>query len=311
MNLKQTSELTIFLELKRDELNLTQESFVSGIVSVRQYRRYLRGLSQLSEQVIKMFAHRLELDSGKLLSQFEETKIIQKTTVIDFHNCIVNYDYKEASLIQKRINPRHIIQDDVLLVYQFSILVEKYQLKKITNIELIDEIIKLTNYPEVLNVEKLSSAMVLVVSSLVNHQAFNDHERLIQRLMTYSKQTDVVYSSQIDRNYALTLYRIAKYHGVHHEFNKVIELCDLGIQYSIDRMSMYMLDYFYYFKSLAYYELKDMKNYEEMIFKCYGVIHSVGTPAKVKKFQDMIEKDFKIQLDEFVIEYIRQRRLSS
>jgi len=188
-------------------------------------------------------------------------------------------------------------------------LVEKYQLKKISNINLIDEIIKLTNYPEVLNEPNLSSAMVLVVSSLVGYQAFNDHDHLIRRLMTYTQQTDVLYSSQIDRNYVLALYRIAKYHGVHHEYLKVIELCDLGIQYSMDRMSMYMFDYFYYFKSLAYYELKDLRNYEEMLFKCYGIIHSTGTVAKVKKFQDMIEQDFNIKLDEFVIEYIKQKQL--
>jgi hypothetical protein len=308
MNLKQTKEFSIYLEIRRDALNLTQESFVSNIVSVRQYRRYLRGLSQISDAVIKQFALRLESTKEILLSHFEETKVIQKKTIVDFHNSIVNYDYKEASLIQKKINFKHIIEDDSLLVYRFSLLVERFQLKKLTDVEFVHEIETLVDYPNVLKLENLSSTQVLVVSSLVGHQAFSDHEKLIERLVTYTKQTDVLYSNQIDRHYVLTLYRIAKYRGIHHEDQKVIELCDLGLEYSTDRKSLYMLDYFYYFKALAYYELHDMNHYAEMVFKCYGVIHSTGTPAKIKKFQDMIEKDFDISLDDFVIDYIKQKR---
>jgi hypothetical protein len=309
MNLKQTKEFSIYLEIRRNDLNLTQESFVSNIVSVRQYRRYLRGLSQMSDTVIKQFAYRLETSVEKLLNHFEETKIIQKVSINDLHNAIVNYDTKKTSELKKKINTKHIILQDSELVYDFALLIERFQLKKISEIEFIDSIQKLTNYPEVLKQDQLSSAMVLVVSSLMNYPSFIDQNRLIERLVTYSNQTDILYSSQIDKNYVLTLYRIAKYHGIQNHYEKVIELCDLGIHYSMDRMSLYMLDYFYYFKSLAYHQLKDMKNYEEMVFKCYGIIHSTGTPAKVKKFQDMIEIDFNISLDQFVIDYIKQKRL--
>jgi hypothetical protein len=309
MNSVQTKEFTTYLEIQRTLLKVTQEAFVSDIVSVRQYRRYLRGLSIIPESLLRLFASRLDTTVDRLIHHFEETKAEQKKAIHDFHNSIVNYDYKVASLLRKKIDRRHIILSDSQLVYDFALLLEKFQLKKLSSSDIIQNIMVLVGYPEVLNASSLSSATVLVVSSLMNYPEFKDQERLIDRLMTYLKQTEIIYSSQIDRNYVLTLFRISRYHGVQEDYTKVIELCDMGIQYSLDRMSMYMLDYFYYFKALAYHKLNNLSQYEEMVFKCYTLVHSIGTPAKVKKFTDMIETDFKISLDEFSIYYIREKRL--
>jgi hypothetical protein len=287
MNLQQTKELTTYLEIRRTQFQLTQEAFVSGIVSVRQYRRYLRGLSLISETSLIRFAHRLEMTSDQLMIHFEEIKSEQKKAIHDLHNAIVNYDYKEASLLRQKISRRYIILSDSRLVYAFALLLEKFQLKKISSLEVMKQIIDLVGYPEVLNASTLSSATVLVVSSLMSYPEFKDQEKLIERLMTYLKQTELIHSSQIDRNYVLTLFRISRYRGVQEDYQNVIEICDLGIQYSLDRMSMYMLDYFYYFKALSFHKLNDMKNYEDMVFKCYTLVHSI----------------------EFVMEYIKQKRL--
>ncbi len=311
MNPLQTKEFTTYLEIQRTHLRITQEMFVSDIVSVRQYRRYLRGMSVIPEASLRLFANRLDMTYDRLLSHFEETKIEQKKTIHDFHNAIVNYDYKIASALRKKINRRHMILSDSQLVYAFALVLEKFQLKKLSASDTVKHISELVGYPEVLNSPSLSSATVLVVSSLMNYPEFKDQERLIERLMTYLKQTDIIYSSQIDRNYILTLFRIARYRGVQEDFQKVIELCNLGIQYSLDRMSMYMLDYFYYFKALAYHKLNDPSKYEEMVFKCYTLVHSIGTPAKVKKFKDMMEADFNVSLDEFVMDYIKTKRLGN
>ncbi|MFP4286853.1 MAG: hypothetical protein ACLFRI_04065, partial [Candidatus Izemoplasmataceae bacterium] len=69
----------------------------------------------------------------------------------------------------------------------------------------------------------------------------------------------------------------------------------------------YLLEYFYYYKALAYFRLEDFSKFEENLFKCYSVLHMEGNHKKIEKFTSWIEKDFRVNFDMFVLRHLQKK----
>lgn len=74
----------------------------------------------------------------------------------------------------------------------------------------------------------------------------------------------------------------------------------------METKTFYLLVDFYYFLSLAYFAIGDTKNYEKSMFNCYNALHLENNPPKIKRFYKLIEDDFNIDFDTFIISYIKR-----
>jgi len=70
-----SKELCNYLERLRSARNMSQESFTTGITSLRQYRRYLSGESDLPFQVIDQLCDRLGIQTINLIRELETARI--------------------------------------------------------------------------------------------------------------------------------------------------------------------------------------------------------------------------------------------
>ena len=70
--------------------------------------------------------------------------------------------------------------------------------------------------------------------------------------------------------------------------------------------TFYLLEYFHYYKALAYYKLDDTVRFESELFKTIEILNLIEI-EKRKKFEDVILKDTGKNIRDFYLEKLKQQ----
>ena len=116
----ETKELARYIEKLRSFRNVTQEEFVDGVISLRQYRRYLQGTSALQMKIIKQLSKKLGFNPEFLLLEFESERLTQNQQINMLYNYVVNYDYDNAAKQFIAVDSKYLIDDDDILLFEHS-----------------------------------------------------------------------------------------------------------------------------------------------------------------------------------------------
>ncbi len=299
-------ELANYLEKIRFGRNVSQEEFVSGIVSIRQYQRYKNGDSVLPYEKIDQFAEKLGINTKKLMAEFERAKSQQYTKINQFYNAVANNDYKNALDLKKELDKDLIISEEGRKYYKHAKIVFKYYSRELTLEEVINRVSDLVDYPDILKQQYYTDVEVLILSFLLSVFTGKQQEMLLMKLNQLFENVDNIMAGDSEYIYTLILMRIAKTFGIRRDYPRVIYYCELGIDRGIQYKQYYLWEYFFYYKALAHYALGQSEQYDESLLKCYHVLNMEGNHAKISKFTSLIEKDFNINYKSYVLKLLSQ-----
>jgi hypothetical protein len=303
-----SEELCVYLERLRSARNISQETFVSDVVSIRQYRRYLNGESDIPFPVVDVLCMKLGIQTIDLLKEMETERFKESSRMINFYNMIVNNSLSEAKAFIQETNPNQIIDPENRILFQHGLLVLKNVMSEITKPEYYKATKALLGYPKFSKKTIFTEVEMLIMSSLLDYSEnpTETHE-IYNKLKGHLSDRSIVLSSTQTSSINLTLFRLAKYSGRNKQFEDVIEYCKIGIKNNLSTRSFYLMDYFFYFSALAYYRLGDMENYQTMLIKCFNVLHFEGIEKKIQKFTNLINSDFSIHFQDFVLNYYKNQ----
>ena len=294
-------ELSNYLEKIRYGRNLSQEEFVYGIVSIRQYQRYKSGVSVIPYEKIDQFAEKLGINSKRLLSEFEKEKSLQYNRINGFYNAVANGDIEAVKKYKTEIESDFIISEEGRKYYKHATIVHQFYSKRISKQEAIEQVSDLINYPDILNQRFFTDVEVLILSFLLSVFSGKQQDVLLMKLNSLFDSEDTIMTGDTDYIYILILMRIAKIFGIKKDYEKVIFYCNLGVKRGIEHKQYYLWEYFLYYKALAHYRLDQMEEYRNALVRCFYVLNMEQNDNKVHKFTKLIEKDFEISYQEFVI----------
>jgi len=298
-------ELSNYLEKIRFGRNVSQEEFVSGVVSIRQYQRYKNGDSVIPYEKIDQFAEKLGINTKKLLTEFERERAKQYTKINSFYNAVANNDYKNAISLKKELETDFIISEEGRIYFQHALIVYDYYSRKLTMNEVIDKVTKLINYPEILKQQYYTDVEVLILSFLLGVFPEKQQEMLLNKLNDiFNSEDSIMAGDSNDYIYTLILMRMAKTFGIKKDYPKVIYYCDLGIEKGIARKTYYLWEYFFYYKALSHHALGHKEEFNDSLLRCYNVLNMEGNHSKFEKFTALIEKDFNISFRSYVVNLI-------
>lgn len=286
---------------------MTQEDFIEGIVSQRQYTRYRSGQCEMTYEKLSLFAERLGIPTKKLLTEFEKTKTLQNQTLNIFYNAVVNRDTVRIKETRAEIEKFPILDEDRKLYLDHAQVLDEFLSGKIKKEHILSVTEKQINYPAILKQNFLSDTEVLILSYLLTIADPENQKIILRKLSLLYENDEAILSGDKDFVHPLILMRISKIYGMQNNFDRVIQFCDLGIRHGTDNKQYYLLDYFYYYKSLAYFKLETYDLFEDALFKCYNTLQLEGNKKKIEKFTALIEKDFHINFDGFIINYLKKR----
>jgi transcriptional regulator with XRE-family HTH domain len=304
-----SKELCIYLERLRAARNISQETFTENVVSLRQYRRYINGESDIPFQIIHNLTTKLGVKTDNLLRELENVKVEETRLINKLYNLAVNLAHDEFIKLSQEVPLEHIIEKSNQLLYQHSVILDNLYQKKLTKFEAATQNAILINYPKILNQKIMTSIEMLILSSFLDVFDVTQHEQIIAKIKDFISDNSLVISGGNDMMMSLVLARIAKYYGIKENYSAVLEYCNIGIQRNIQLKSYFLMDYFYYYSALVHYELKNMELYEKCIVECFNVLHFEDNADKIQKFTNLINEDFNIEFRDFVIAHYTKNKL--
>ena len=306
MDLNYSKNFALYFDHLRFEKGITQEQFVEGIISVRQYRRYLNGLSYMSHDIITKFSERLGYRPQHMILEFEREKIQETKLINQYYNLVADRAFDEAYALKKNIKIDDI--DDIYnrLYYRHATHHLDYHSGKIDADKLLKLTFELIDYPHILDRNSLSSVEMVILSSLISIPSFKDSEKVAERLISFADNPNNIYSGQSETMNVLVLFHIAEYYGKTKRYSDVISVCDRAISYSKTINSYYLLDYLYYMMSLSYYYLNNKDLHAENLYMCYVILRAIASPMRYKRLSHIIYRDWKIELHDFAMEYMKK-----
>lgn len=307
-NIMNSMELANYLEKIRFGRNVSQEEFVEGVVSIRQYQRYKNGDSVIPYEKIDQFAEKLEINTKKLLTEFDKEKAKQYSKINAFYNAVANNDYKNAINLKNELERDLIISEEGRKYFTHAKIVYNYYSRKLTLNEVIAEVTELIDYPTILRKRYYTDVEVLILSFLLSVFSGKQQEMLLSKLNYICSSEDTIIAGD-NSNYIfiLILMRIAKTYGIKRDYPKVIYYCELGLERGIKNKQYYLWEYFFYYKTLAHYALGQKEEFDNSLLRCFNVLHMEGNFSKIEKFTQLIEKDFRINFREYVVGLISQK----
>ncbi|MCF7930566.1 MAG: helix-turn-helix domain-containing protein [Acholeplasmataceae bacterium] len=298
-----SKELCVFLERLRSARNLSQESFTDGVVSLRQYRRYLSGESEVPFQVIQLLTEKIGVKTDNLLREFEIVKVKETDLTYKLFNLAVNYAHEEYVKLSKELPLNEVIDKTNQLLYQHSMILDNLYSNKITVEEAALSTAELINYPDILDSQIITSVEMIILSSLLDFLDESHHLAIVEKAQKFITDPSLVITGGSEKMFIFILAKIAKFYGIHEDYENVIRLCERGVKQNLTIRSYYLMEYFYYYQALAFYKLDKLDAYEQMVVNCFNVLHFEGNLRKIEKFTRLIEEDFNIDFVEFVTNF--------
>ena len=302
-----SKELSNYLERIRAARNISQETFTNQITSLRQYRRYLSGESDIPFQVVGQLCERLGIQTINLIRELETARIEESKEVDDFYNYAIYNNHEEFNRLREAYKDKIFIDNENRLVYEHSIIF--YDLmNQIINLDTATEMTKkLINFNKISKQSIFTLTEMFVLTSLLDlDPKESDKQMISSRLKEILLDSSSVLGSSVNFAYQLVLFRLAKYSGSNKAYTDVISYCDLGIKHGMNNKNFYLLEYFFYYNALSYYRLGDLERYEYNLMKCFVALHLDGNDKKIEKFTNMINRDFNINFSDFVIEHYKK-----
>ncbi|MGS0971690.1 MAG: hypothetical protein ACVCEJ_00380 [Candidatus Izemoplasmataceae bacterium] len=303
-----TEELANYIEKLRYGRNISQEIFLQEIISLRQYQRYRSGQSIMPVEILEKMAVKLSIPVNKLLAQFEVDKSNEAKTVTSFYNSVVSKNFENARNLKIYFGDYVFIDEEKELLFNSANLLLAYFENKLAKIELVKNQASLINYPDILQNEVITDAELLVLAVIMQN-APTEEKLIVNKLSKFLNNTNLLVTENSVFPYAQVLLWVAKYFGRIHKYDSVLKYCDMGIKLNYENKTIYLLDYFYYYKALVDYRSEKFDMFEENLYKCILILESDGSYERKNQFYDIIMKDLKLNPYEFLIRVAQKKKI--
>jgi len=299
----ESKSLVNFIEKVRYGRNISQEKMLDGVISIRQYRRYLYGEVEIPFGVVAQVAQKLGISANKLLLDFEDEKNKERRLVTSYYNAVVTRNLNLANKYINNIDIRNIMERENKLIFLSGNAIHDFFSDKITNDELIKRHKKIVNYPEILKNEILTDSEMIILASILEEDSL-DKEDIVDRFEKVFINNEFYITGDNAATMLQIVFWLAKYYGKMKKYKKTIEYCDFGIEKNKELRTTYVMEFFSYYKALSYKRLGEISKFKKSLYEAILYVEIIPSQTRKDRFKDIIRKDLGIEPLEFVRDYI-------
>lgn len=287
---------------------MSQEELISDVVSIRQYRRYLNGESDIPFPVVDVLCERLGIQTISLIKEMEAARAEETRKIDSLYNSSSSPTSSGIDESILSIKESEIIDPENKLLFKHSLLLINQIQCKLSNESFVEKNKELLGYPKFRKKTIFTMVEILIMSKILELiDSQKEANEIYEKILNQLNSETTFLNDQFSQSTNIAIFRLAKYSGMKKKFNEVITFCDLGIKKNIKSSSYYLMDYFYYFQSLAYYNLQQFKEFENSLIKCYYILKFEGNQTKFEAFSKWIFKDFDLNFEEFAMNFENKR----
>jgi len=295
-----SQEFGLFIDNIRSSRNMSREDFVDGIMSTRQFRRFLKGESSITIEKIVMLINRLELEFFTLYNQFLRSSNVEYNIITSIYNHIMLLQYKEAYNIISKHNDYPFTSPYYKKVFKLYEIITNHKLLRISNEMVLNSLENNIDYSKTMNNNQLNFielTALIYISQIIDNST--KRKSIMIKLYDIIKNDNILDINEKD-NRIITIYAsFSKLLGIQHEYEKVIFVAKKGIQLCEKYKTTTSLAHLYYYCALGYLEQKKKEKALYYAKKTFFTLEIENANLRYKAFEDSFEKHFNIKFDEF------------
>jgi hypothetical protein len=276
---------------------------LEGIISIRQYRRYLYGEVEIPFGVVAQLATKMNITPKKLFLEFEKERNKETQIISSYYNAVISNEMELAKKIHSQIDKDNIIDHEQFLFFKSANYIYNFK----NNNSSCEEVVKLhkelINYPEILSNKILTDNELYLLGTISEYDSSTKAVIMEKFISIYEND-----QLQISGNNILTMTQVifwlAKYTGSLKQYDKTILFCNEGIKYNNQYKGNYLLEYFYYYQALAYYYTDRIDEYKSSLYKAILSLELLPLKGKTLHFYQIIKKDLNVEPLQFIRDFI-------
>lgn len=297
-------KISNYIESLRYGINMSQEDFIEGITSPRQYQRYRSGECEIPLVVISKFCKRLEIPERKLFAEFEELDSVESKWVKEYFNLVLIKDFISSTAVKNKLEQHNFIDEERKKFYYCATIIQEYYQGKLSNIEFTRELCRIIKYDKTIKRSLINDFQLYILGIIMEH---NEKYRLeILEVMVNVFRKKIKFISGVNLNVNLqSLFWICKTLGRIEDFKGVLEHTKIAINICVENRTIYLMEYFYYYEALSNFYLGEISLFNSKLLKLINLLYYLDGEKK-ERFFKKIRKEFMIEPQEFIIEKIKE-----
>ena len=294
-------DLCLLLDSIRKKKNISMNDFVFDVVSLRQYKRYLYGTSEMPYKIFMDLSNKLNVDPMQILLEIEKSKVKQLNKLDTLFQLVTSQNMKSAMELAKEIENEGIIDTSNNIYFEITKLMIEFNQDQAPNHYYANKCANLIDYPNILKADSLNPIELFSLTILLNFVSTDEKNTIIKKVSQVINSNTFTFLNKNNRIMIYMYVKLAKEYGILKEFDEVIKICNKAIKFLENIDSHFNLDYFYYYLSLVYRNKEDHEKAHDYVRQLYYVLKVKNNPNKLKHFDALILKDFGFTFDELKV----------
>jgi len=157
----------LFIDGLRIDRNISREDLTEGIISLSQYKRYLRGAASIPNSILIMIADRLKFSISGLHQIYQAKQDSQYSKVLSIYSLIKQLEYEKAYEKAKLIRDEIFLSNFNKLFFDFCFISIQYNLSMASDIHVLDKYSQLIDYPNCLKNDSFNWIEINILLDIV------------------------------------------------------------------------------------------------------------------------------------------------
>lgn len=294
-----SKKITNYIENLRYSIKMSQEEFLSGIISPRQYQRYRKGECEVPMSVISDFCKKLGITEKKFFNQYNLLDINESNHLREYFNSVLSRDYVKLNYFESYFSKNPITSSERKKLYNVAKRLKKFYLKEIDSDTFVNSICTDIGIEEVLNRDIVSDVNSYLLGLVLEYSELYS-KRIINFFLRIYKNDKVLLSGNNKLADLQVIYWLCKNTGRLGNYAEVLSFVERAYYIQERYKADYLIEYFLYYECLAYFYLEETDKFLVVFTKLVRYINYKSGEVK-QNFSKKIMNEFKIDVNKFIL----------
>lgn len=291
----------LFIDGLRIERDISREDLCDGIMSLSQYKRYLRGDTSIPNGKLILIADRLKFSINELHILFSRKYDNDKNRVLHLYKLVLEQKVNEAYELGRSFGKESFISDYSAQMYDFCMLILQHSLNLVSDVHVLDLYSKLIDYPNCIQKSSFNMIEISTLIQIVSLSAKVGNFEAASFLYDILSSDNFELSSSEKSSYLPSVYsNLAKILGMQKDYIKVLEITNRGIKYCKLNFRTASLPNLFFYNALAYLILNQREKALVSAKKTFMLVHIEENIEKFNFFKHLFEKQFNMKLENLI-----------
>lgn len=297
----EAKEFGLFIDGLRLERNISREDLCDNVLSLSQYKRYLKGDASIPNDKLVLLADKLKFSINDFYLLFRKKHDDEYNYINAIYILIKSGKISEAYEKAKEYSNTIIVSEYNKLFYEFCFITIQYELKFVSTIHVLELFSSLINYPKCVKNEsfnKVEISILIQICSISAKMGNIEPSNILYRILS---SPNFHYSSADDQKFLPSIYAtLSRILGSSKQYTKLLDISNTGIQYCLFHESLNALPHLYFFNALANLNLDNRDDALLSAKKCFMLLFIEEKAEIYNSFKDLFEKEFDMPLDDLI-----------